>query len=500
MEVGKMPAQRTTNQSRGLTAAGLIAVTAATLLMMAWAIFPTPAFANGTHIWGVDDQKQGSPNLPCANGGHWIFQFTGTVTAATLHVGSEDVTMSPQGSHFVADSSGPVDATTSVTVTWIGSGDGTLLTLSHCVGGTSTPNLDITKTASTSQVTEGGAFSYTISVENIGDASATNVVVTDDLDNNLTGVSVSASQGTCDPVGAGNTIECDLGTIAAGASATVTINATAPQLPLPGTNVCQISIANTAFVDSVETDKVSDDAPSVTVTGTGCDEAPNLDITKTASTSQVTEGGAFSYTISVENIGDASATNVVVTDDLDNNLTGVSVSASQGTCDPVGAGNTIECDLGTIAAGASATVTINATAPQLPLPGTNVCQISIANTAFVDSVETDKVSDDAPSVTVTGTGCESGGGGGGGGGGTTTTPPPAPTTTPIVAPTKIHNTSTTPANEVLPTTVRPGKLAFTGIEDVVPIGALALTLMTTGSGLLWAGSRRRRHDGSEDED
>jgi hypothetical protein len=45
MEVGKMPAQRKTNQSRGLTAAGLIAVTAATLLMMAWAIFPAPARA-----------------------------------------------------------------------------------------------------------------------------------------------------------------------------------------------------------------------------------------------------------------------------------------------------------------------------------------------------------------------------------------------------------------------------------------------------------------------
>src|SRR4030095_11061417 len=48
MEVGKMPAQRKTNQSRGLTAAGLIAVTAATLLMMAWAIFPTAAEA--THV------------------------------------------------------------------------------------------------------------------------------------------------------------------------------------------------------------------------------------------------------------------------------------------------------------------------------------------------------------------------------------------------------------------------------------------------------------------
>jgi len=74
------------------------------------------------------------------------------------------------------------------------------------------------------------------------------------------------------------------------------------------------------------------------------------------------------------------------------------------------------------------------------------------------------------------------------------------TTPPGVAPTTVHNTSTTATAEVLPTTVRPGKLAFTGIEDVVPIGALALTLMTTGSGLLWAGARRRRSADSEDED
>ncbi len=52
MEVGKMPAERKTNQSRGLTAAGLIAVTAATLLMMAWAIFPTRPSPTGTFTWG----------------------------------------------------------------------------------------------------------------------------------------------------------------------------------------------------------------------------------------------------------------------------------------------------------------------------------------------------------------------------------------------------------------------------------------------------------------
>jgi hypothetical protein len=53
---------------------------------------------------------------------------------------------------------------------------------------------------------------------------------------------------------------------------------------------------------------------------------------------------------------------------------------------------------------------------------------------------------------------------------------------------------------VLATTVKPGGTAFTGVENVVPIGAIALTLLTSGSGLLWAGSRRRRQDGSEDQD
>ena len=45
-EVGKMPANRKADESRRLTVAGLIAVSAATLLMMAWAIFPSAAFAD----------------------------------------------------------------------------------------------------------------------------------------------------------------------------------------------------------------------------------------------------------------------------------------------------------------------------------------------------------------------------------------------------------------------------------------------------------------------
>jgi uncharacterized repeat protein (TIGR01451 family) len=394
MEVGKMPAQRKTNQSRGLTAAGLIAVTAATLLMMAWAIFPTPALA--THVNPVPVGEN--------------------ATCASLAPGSIEIKVQPPVS-------GSYDKVLPGGATW-------------------TVNVTVNGTAL------GQTFDWTSNI----------------------GVDAVFAKGGAG--GGGNVYVYDPPELAdTGLHATTN----------PGGTYANLSHISFCHVP-----------------------APDLDISKEVSDTTVDEGGAFSYTITVENTGDASATNVVVTDDLDNNLTVVSVVPSQGTCD-LGAGNTIECELGTIAAGASATVTINATAPQLPLPGTNVCQISIANTASVDSDETDKVSDEAPPVTVTGTGCETTTtttppGGGGGGGGTTTTPPPAPTTTPIVAPTTVTNTSTTPADEVLPTTVRPGKLAFTGIEDVVPIGALALTLMTTGSGLLWAGSRRRRRDGSEDED
>jgi hypothetical protein len=99
------------------------------------------------------------------------------------------------------------------------------------------------------------------------------------------------------------------------------------------------------------------------------------------------------------------------------------------------------------------------------------------------------------------------GGGGGGGGGTTTVP--TTTASPTVAPTTVTPTTTTASPSVAPTTTRspsvapttvsPGGTAFTGVENVVPIGAIALLLMTSGSGLLWAGSRRKRDQDRDEE-
>jgi hypothetical protein len=93
---------------------------------------------------------------------------------------------------------------------------------------------------------------------------------------------------------------------------------------------------------------------------------------------------------------------------------------------------------------------------------------------------------------------------------TTTTPTTTTTGSPTVGPTSTTTTTgsptvgptsttrtTTPV--VAPTTVRPGGTAFTGVENVVPLGAIALMLMTGGSGLLWLGSRRRRNEDDDEE-
>jgi hypothetical protein len=144
-----MPAQRDTNQSKRLTAAGLIAVTAATLLMMAWAIFPNPAFADGTLNWtGNGDDK-----LPCPNGAHWILAPAKNVTGAVLHVGGQTITMDgSNGNNFDAFSVGPVDLATAQNafVTYTGSiEDSTKLTVSSCAGGTTTTTTTVPTTTTT---------------------------------------------------------------------------------------------------------------------------------------------------------------------------------------------------------------------------------------------------------------------------------------------------------------------------------------------------------------
>lgn len=92
---------------------------------------------------------------------------------------------------------------------------------------------------------------------------------------------------------------------------------------------------------------------------------------------------------------------------------------------------------------------------------------------------------------------------------TTTTSQPPPSTSTVTTPTTgtqtpgpggaggspiIAATSITKHHSNNNTKSPTEELAFTGPENVVPIGAIALLLASMGSGLLWVGSKRRKED------
>jgi uncharacterized repeat protein (TIGR01451 family) len=111
------------------------------------------------------------------------------------------------------------------------------------------PDLSLTKADSPDPVNAGAQLTYTLTVTNNGPESATNTVVTDDLPNEVTFNSATASSGTCDDKG--KKVTCNLGTIAPTASATVTIKVTVKG----NTKASQIS--NTASVASDGSDPSS---------------------------------------------------------------------------------------------------------------------------------------------------------------------------------------------------------------------------------------------------
>ena len=146
------------------------------------------------------------------------------------------------------------------------------------------------------------------------------------------------------------------------------------------------------------------------------------------------------------------------------------------------------------------TTTVPTTTTTVPTTTTTVPTTTTTVPTTTTTVPTTTTTVPTTTTTVPTTTTTVPGGGGGGGGGTTTVPVTTTTTVPVtIAPTTVTPTTTTRSPNVAPTTVSPGGTAFTGVENVVPIGAIALMLMTSGSGLLWAGSRRKRDQNQDEE-
>lgn len=99
----------------------------------------TVAFASESSINNgvIDWTGNGSENLPCAYGGHWVLAPAAGIETAVLTINGSDYIMSQSGQgSWSADSSGPLDSGLSAYVTYTGPGDdGNQLQLSHCIEG-----------------------------------------------------------------------------------------------------------------------------------------------------------------------------------------------------------------------------------------------------------------------------------------------------------------------------------------------------------------------------
>jgi uncharacterized repeat protein (TIGR01451 family) len=120
--------------------------------------------------------------------------------------------------------------------------------------------------------------------------------------------------------------------------------------------------------------------------------APDLEIEKSADVTSVNAGESFTYTITVDNVGTATATDVVITDDtLDESLTVDSATFSvDGGADTACTitGTDVSCDIGDLAAGSQAVVTIEVTTSAESCDEVrNTSTVSASNHDDVDSNE-----------------------------------------------------------------------------------------------------------------
>ncbi|MFT3852679.1 MAG: hypothetical protein QM733_08090 [Ilumatobacteraceae bacterium] len=219
--------------------------------------------------------------------------------------------------------------------------------------------------------TAGSAIRWQLVVRNSGPSTAAGVTVADPAPAGVTYSAAASTVGTCDIAAAPL---CQIGTLAVGATATITLDGTVD----PG---WLADVANTATVSSTSNDDDLTNNTSTTTTDLGT--SADVGVVKTANTPFVA-GQNASWTVTVTNEGPSVSRSVVVTDAIPAGLAGVTAVSSVGIgCDVDS--TTIRCPLGDIGVGtgAAATVTISGTIGAGFLAG------SMSNTATVAAGTTD---------------------------------------------------------------------------------------------------------------
>jgi uncharacterized repeat protein (TIGR01451 family) len=223
-------------------------------------------------------------------------------------------------------------------------------------------------------------------VTNTNGFTAEDVFLTDNWPEGLTIVSASATKGTLLPDPPTGDFNWDVGDLAAGGSAKLTVTYKVPAGTEPTSLTKQY--INTAVVTSTN-------VPGQTVTAeTVVKASVALELTKLPLTRDVVAGDpqGYTYEIMVTNTNGFTAEDVFLTDNWPEGLTIVSASATKGTLLPDPPTGDFNWDVGDLAAGGSAKLTVTYKVPAGAEPTSPTKQY--INTAVVTS-------DNVPGKTVT---------------------------------------------------------------------------------------------------
>jgi large repetitive protein len=251
-------------------------------------------------------------------------------------------------------------------------------------------DLSLTKTANTLTPNYLSNVTFTVTLTNSGPDAATNVVVTDTLPAGLVFQTSTPAAGTTYNSATG---EWTVPSLASGASIVLTLVARV-ESTAPLTNTAEVTASDQFDPDSTPGDGQGDDFATVTI---DAPSAADLRLAKTASATTLAVGEQVTFTVTVTNDGPDQATGVEVLDLLPAGLTFVGSTQTQGTYNS----GTGVWDVGTLASGASATLTLTATLSATS-PVTNTAEVSASDQFDPDSTPGNNVpgEDDQASVTV----------------------------------------------------------------------------------------------------
>ena len=218
------------------------------------------------------------------------------------------------------------------------------------------PRLRLEKSVDSDPVAPGASFHYTISFENTGNTSATNVTVVDTLPDGVTFQSATGSF-----TQSGRTLTWNLGTLASGASGSLVVTVQA-QAGLGAGTV----LTNAASISSAEIPAES--ASVSTRIGAGA----NLLLVKTADPAAVSAGGVITYRLAYRNLGNLEAQSVRVADLIP---VGTAYVAGSATGSPMLQGGELIWAFGTLAPGAKGEVGFQVRVSTLAQTGSQISNL-----------------------------------------------------------------------------------------------------------------------------